>query len=289
MKSEHRHELKTNDLAKSLMTFQDYVKVYGGRVALGFAIVILIIVLIVQRSGKSRAELAKSQDDLAYAANQINLLSHVQVSGNGQVTVHPAAVEQVRRLLQDIRDKASDKKVLAQATLLQGDYAWAMANYPEIPGADTQPSLRPDKDRGDLFKEAKDAYQQVLTQYSDQTLPTVAAHMGLAALAENEFNWDEAKRQYEAIKNMSDASSTCQNLAKGKLIRLEEIRQPILVGEVPDKEIPKPEVILPSTTTPTSTPSITTKLAATTESVVAPTTPKVPTATTRPATTRPAK
>ena len=37
MKSEHRHDLKTNDLAKSLMTFQDYAREYGGRVILGLA------------------------------------------------------------------------------------------------------------------------------------------------------------------------------------------------------------------------------------------------------------
>ena len=60
MKSEHRHELKSNDLAKSLLTFQDYVKVYGGRVFLGLAIVVLIIVLIIQRSGKSQAEAQKN-------------------------------------------------------------------------------------------------------------------------------------------------------------------------------------------------------------------------------------
>src|SRR4051794_2625127 len=90
MKSEHRHDLKTNDLAKSLLTAQDYVKVYGGRVLLGIAIAILIIVLIVQRSGRPQPKALKLQDDLAYANAQIARLEHAQVIGDSQVTVRPA-------------------------------------------------------------------------------------------------------------------------------------------------------------------------------------------------------
>jgi hypothetical protein len=252
MKSEHRHDLKTNDLAKSLLTAQDYVKVYGGRVLLGLAIVILIIVLIVQRSGRAQSEAIKLQDDLAYANAQIARLEHAQVIGDSQVTVRPAEVDQVRRLLQEIREKSSDKKVLAQAALAQGDYSWAMANYPKVPGATTQPTLAPDKPRADLLNDAKDAYSQVVSQYGDQPLAVVRAHFGLAAIAENQANWDEAKRQYEAIAGMADASTYFQNYAKDKIKRLEEIRQPLLVGTVPDKPEPVKPFTPPSVITPTT-------------------------------------
>jgi len=252
MKAEHRHELKTNDLAKSLLTFQDYVKVYGGRVFLGLAIVILIIVLIVQRMGKSRDEAIKMQDDLAYVIGQIDRLSRAQVVGEGQVTMRPAEADQVRRILQEIREKGSDKKILAEATVAQGDYCWALANFPNVPGATTQPSLRPEKPRDDLQKEAKDTYQQVMIQYPDEAQAVIKARFGLGAVAENEGNWDEAKKQYEAIRDNSAASTSYQNLAKAKIMRLEEIRHPLLVGVVPDKpEVPK--ITLPSTTTPSET------------------------------------
>lgn len=255
MKSEHRHDLKSNDLAKSLLTTQDYIKLYGGRVFLGLAIVVLIIVLIIQRSSRSRAEAAKLRDDLAYADSQIDRLTRAQVIGDGQVTVRPAEVDQVRRLLQEIREKASDKKILADAAVAQGDYSWALANYPDVPGAASQPSLRPDKPRDELLKDAKAAYQQVLDQYADQPAAVVKAHFGLAAIAEDESNWDEAKRQYEAVSNMKDASTIDQNYANKRVTLLAEIRQPILVGVVPEKaEKPKP-VSLPSTITPATNSS----------------------------------
>jgi len=125
MKSEHRHDLKTNDLAKSLLTFQDYAREYGGRVILGLVIVILAIVLIMQRTGNSGATQAKARDDLAYVRNQIDRLNHVRVFEDGHPSVRPAEVDSVRKLLQEIRDKASDKSVLAAATV-----AWATTPGP---------------------------------------------------------------------------------------------------------------------------------------------------------------
>jgi tetratricopeptide (TPR) repeat protein len=280
MKSEHRHDLKTNDLAKSLFTFQDYAREYGGRVILGLVIVILAIVLIVQRMGNSGATQLKVRDDLAYARNQIDRLNHVRVSDDGRPTVRPAEVDGVRKILQEIRDKASDKNVLAAAAVAMGDYSWALANYPDLPAAATQPSLKPDKDRADLLKDAQSAYQQVLSEYPDEVLANITARFGLGAVAENQSNWDEAKKQYEAVKAMaSPIADTYKILADARLKELEAIRQPVLVGAVPEKaELPKPPT--PSTTI-TTTP-------ATTQTTPAPTTKA--SATTRPsATTKPTK
>ena len=116
-------------------------------------------------------------------------------------------------------------------------------------------------------------------------MAVIKAHFGLAAIAEDQANWDEAKQHYDAITGMSDASLMFQNLAKAKLERLKEIRQPLLVGIVPEKaEVPKPvdlpSTITPSTTTTTPSTSITTH----------PSVPATHAPTTKPsATTRPAK
>src|SRR5262245_9697730 len=99
MTSEHRHDLTTNDLAKSLLTFQDYVKVYGGRVALGIAIGILLVVLIMQRSSRAKAQALKYQDDLTYCRTQIDHLRNAQADFDGRVSIHPAEVAQVPQML----------------------------------------------------------------------------------------------------------------------------------------------------------------------------------------------
>src|SRR5439155_10724022 len=148
------------------------------------------------------------------------------------------------------------KAVLAAAVVAQGDYAWAMANFPVVPAAATQPSLRPPPDH-DFIKEARNAYQEVLSQYPDQLLPAIAAHFGLAAIAENEGNWDEARRQYEVAKSTAEKMQEFRTVAEGKLKRLEEIRKPLLIGQVPEKmEIPQPPAATTQATTqPTARPT----------------------------------
>ena len=261
MKAEHRHELKTNDLAKSLITFQDYVKVYGGRVALGAAIVILVIVLIMQRVSNSRREALELRDDLAFARSLIDRLSRAQIDRLGRPTVKPADVEQARSLLLKVRENSSDKTLQAEALVEMGNYNWALANYPEAPGAATQPSAKLDKDRGAALSDAKAAYQQVLDGYGDQMMSVVAARFGLAAIAENERAWDDAKKHYEAVKGIEAAPEMYKTLANVKLQRIEEIRQPMLVGEVPDR--PEFPPLLPTTTTTQGTTTQTSTMPAT--------------------------
>jgi hypothetical protein len=281
MKSEHRHELQTNDLSKALMTFPDYVREYGGRAALGLAIVILAIVLIMQRMNHSRTEAVRQRDELAFARSVIQRLENATVTFQGTATFDPTspAVSDAARRLRDIRENASDKAVLAQATLAEGDLAWARANFPDLSAASTQPSTqpvpKPEKDRPELLADAKTAYQEVVSKYPDQRIPATAAHFGLAAVAEDAHNWDEARKEYEAIKNGLDAIDSYKRLADMKLKALDDISKPVLIGQVPEKlELPP----LPTTQSATS---------------VAPTAAATrPTgATTRPAgaTTRPAK
>jgi hypothetical protein len=239
------------------MTFPDYVRVYGAKVLLGLAIVVLVIVLIFNRISNSRAQSAKARDDLAYARSQIERLTHVSVHPDGRVTVRPGEIENVRSLLQQVRNDTSDKNVLAAAAVAQGDYAWGLANYPNLPEAATQPAFRPDRDRGELLKEAQSAWQEVVSNYADKTLSVIAARFGLGALAENESKWDDAKTQYDAVLSLASTDKgygEFKDLAEAKLKRLESLRTPVLVGEVPATvELPKPELPATTTTAPSTT------------------------------------
>ena len=282
MKSEHRHELKTNDLAKSLLTFGDYVKEYGGRVALGVAIVILVAVLINNRIASSRKLAQDLKDDLAYCRSQIDRLTNVSVSF-GRLSVVPEQVKDVRGKLNHILDESSDKQVRAEALVARGDYAWGMATFPELNIPTSQPSLlKPDGERPELLKEARDAYNTVLSDYSDQKIPALSARFGLAAVAEQGRDFAEARKQYEAVRSAQGVPEILVNLADFKLKSLEQIQKPILVGAVPEK----PEIEPLPTSLPTSLPST---RATTTAPATVPATTRAAAPTTRPAgaTTRP--
>jgi hypothetical protein len=255
MKAEHRHELKTNALAKHLLTFPDYIREYGARFALGLAIGIMVIILIFQRINRSSTQAMEARGDLAYARDKIELLSNAQVDFLG-TGVRPADVSGLPKLLRDIKEKTSDKHILAEVLVAQGDYAWAMANLPPPSGATTNPSLKPDKEPGEFLKDAQGAYQAALDQYGDLPMPVAAAHFGLAAVAEQNHDWDTAKKHYEAVKAMGPTADAFKPVAMRKLDRLAEIRQPILIGQVPDKfELPPTPATTQSTTGPTTAAS----------------------------------
>jgi tetratricopeptide (TPR) repeat protein len=260
MKAEHRHELKTNDLSKALITTGDYVKEYGGRVALALAIVIMVVVLVNTRIKRGRESQARLKSNLAFAQAQIDQLEMIGLDPLGVPTAPPSRFDEVRADLDTILDDASDKQVLAQALVARGDLNWALANYPQFPPgspATTRPAYKLEKERSEYLKDAASAYQQVLDRYADQTLPSIVSRFGLATVAEQGRQWEQARAHYEQLAKLPDEHKTFKQLADARLKRLDELGKPILIGQVPDKPelppLPEPDPFdldRPSTTRP---------------------------------------
>lgn len=285
MKAEHRHELKTNDLAKSLITVGDYFRVYGGRVALGIAIVILVIVLIKNRTSANRAERVAQANRMAEAREKVKRLTNIQaliMTGR----VNPAEFKEIAGDIDKIKEKASDKPMRAEVLALEGDYYWAMANFPDIGkfAGDQKVVMPTEAERREYLKQSQQAYQQVVEQFADQQLPAVTAHMGLASIAENNRDWAGAQKNYESVRDMKDVAPVFKNLAEMKLKLLAEIQKPVLVGVVPEKmEFPMDPLTKPaatSTAPTTSTAPVATKPADTKPADA----PKAKDPTTKPAT-----
>jgi len=254
MKAEHRHELKTNDLSKALITTGDYVKEYGGRAALALAIVIMVVILVNTRVKRGRETQARLKSNLAYAHAQVDRLELTGLDPTGVPTAPLTRFDEVRADLDTILDDASDKQVLAQALIAKGDLNWALANYPQFPPnspAATQPKYKLEKDRAQYLKDAADAYQQVLDRYADQALATIVARFSLATVAEQAHQWEQARSHYGQLAKLPDEHKTFKQLAEARLKRLDEISRPMLIGQVPEKEelppLPEPD---PSTTRP---------------------------------------
>ena len=62
----------------------------------------------------------------------------------------------------------------------------------------------------------------------------LAANFGLAAIAEDNHNWDEATKIYNQIKS-SSVEQMYKDLADARLKLLPEIEQPVLVGSLTTK------------------------------------------------------
>jgi tetratricopeptide (TPR) repeat protein len=249
MKAEHRHELKTNDLSKALLTAGDYFREYGGRVALALAIVIMVTILINTRVKRSRENAARLRSELAFVQSKVDQLNFIPTDFTGVPAVSMTEFEEARAILKRVQDDASDDQLIAQALVAEGHLNWALANYPEISPnspATTRSSYKLDKDRTAYLKDAADLYEQVIARFGDQLLSVVNARFGLAAIAEQNRQWDQARTHYETVLKMPDQAKSFKQLAEARVKRLDEISKPVMIGHVPDKPIlpppPEPDV-----------------------------------------------
>jgi hypothetical protein len=250
MKSERRHELKTNTLARGLEGFPDYWREYGNKVML-VIIVFLIAYLAVRYYNDKKAREAQ---DVAASLETI----HTQLGTLDQIDrmymqTDAAALADLRQksrsaandAINTLLNSSKDRNVIARAYLARADVDWKLANMSDPPGATTRPELKIN-DRDSLLNEAKSSFSKVLDPpYSQNALDLFTARMGLAAIAENQGIWDEARKHYQAVIDAAGLPSGFKDVAREHLDHLSGIQKPALL--VPAPEVPTPEPTTQST------------------------------------------
>jgi predicted negative regulator of RcsB-dependent stress response len=220
MKSERRHELETNDLARKIVQAPNYFKTYGGQIALVVVVVVAVALLVNYRIRSKRANLAATQNGVATARDSINRLA----SMNPMAATPREVAARRQQLISDaiqaidtVNERSEDPKYLSKAQVLRGDLYWTAANLMELPGAATQPALAVEPKAEDALTQAEAAYKRVLENYPDQMLACATARFGLAAIAENRGTWDEARKQYESLKGDANLPEGYKKLAESRL------------------------------------------------------------------------
>ncbi len=153
--------------------------------------------------------------------------------------------------LSDVINKADAPAIKARALVVRGDLAWAVANLPELPGAATQPALRLDPPSDVLLGQAADAYSAVLGIDGADKESLAAAHLGLAAVAENKGDWDNAKTQLQSVAGDANGVAVLSAAAKAQLAELPTLAKPIYVAPPTGIDIPA----TPAATQPTTGPA----------------------------------
>jgi len=238
MKAQRRHELKTNTLARGLEGLPGYWREYGSRVLL-FITVVLVAFLVVrfwmQRRQQEQVAVERAGADAFTAIQRLGDLPR-------SYSIGPAAgdfiAQQRQALVQEAESSidtmlsSKDPKVLALAYVARGDLDWKLATLPPVPGAETRPTLGVGRSPEDLLNAAKQAYEKVLEPpLNEQVYASINARLSLAAIAENEHDWDAAKRHYQAIIDdpKLQAYQAYKQYAKERLALLPQIQQPALL------------------------------------------------------------
>jgi hypothetical protein len=243
------------------MQLPDFRRKWAGRAALIIAILLAIAAIIYNRISSAHASTAQAVERLADAAV---VVTEIRTASPG--SIDPIDVRFMNRIksesdrakssLDEIPALTSEPSLLAQAAVLRGDLNLALAQIPRIPGATTQPALELPESRETYSSNADHAYKEVLSKYADQPVYATAAHFGLAALAENKYDWQDAINHYQAIM-ASDASSMFKLAAQNHLKLLDQIRQPALLVPGPTTALitPTTQPAFPSATQPATRPT----------------------------------
>ena len=258
MKAERRHELQTNTLARSIENLPNTWREHGSKIAL-VVIAVLLVVVLVRMWLTNRTEKAnRMAESLSLARSAIAGLRDTVFWSSERTSAAEAKerIDNVRRTvdntLNDVLNEAGDESQQAEAKVLRGDLYYEIAMIGEFPEAATQPSLRPEKKPDELMKTAGDAYKEVLDQAGSLPPALVArARFGLAAIAENQHNWDAALSHYEAIRTGGTLGPAIKDQAQFRISLLKEAQKDRVIGR------PRRASDTQPTTGPTTVPATT--------------------------------
>ena len=242
MKAERRHDLKTNTLARGLEGVPNFWREHGNRLLLVVLVAAIVFLLVRYWNDKKARDAQSVTESLQTAHIELGRLGQLQFElANG---MPPAAIaedrdrtaQQTEQAISTVLNLTKDKRLLANAYLLRGDLNWDLANFPALPGAETQPALDvPNRDG--LLEKSAASYQQSLDPTLAANLDDIFyAHTGLAAIAENQSQWDKAKQQYQAILDAPNMTVGYKDYAKSRIERLPELQSNVLL--VPPPQVP---------------------------------------------------
>lgn len=131
-----------------------------------------------------------------------------------------------------INSSDATERMKADAYLLRGDMYWYLANLPPLPGSESEPSLRLSDSSDLLLQKSSDSYQQVVKDpaLANEHEAIDSAHLGLAAIAENRGNWDEARKELQAVKEDPNAVKVLAEQAGDQLDSLSSLQHPLYVA-----------------------------------------------------------
>jgi hypothetical protein len=235
MKAERRHELQTNSLAAALQNFPQLLQQYGARILLGITLVVLLIVLLQYRARTVEQHELVLQQHLSGARASINEIRQPdpRLPVDRILATRQQLTADTEAAINDVLENSDAAEMRAEALLARGDLYWALATAPVFPTtqpAATQPAGPAQRTPDDLYRSAQAAYEQVLRDYPDATRTGIAALFGLAAVAENQQNWDLAAQRYKEVAQATDLGMY-QQLAEARLRILDRLREPLYIGQ----------------------------------------------------------
>ncbi len=226
MKSDHRHELKTNELADWLMHFPEWAEQNRSTLLAAGAVVIVILGIYVVRLFRGESAATRDQARLTAAVNEL-------ANAKGQAAREPdkfLGFGPVATKLKDFADRVGDRRMAAFALIKHGDALRAEVHYG--PAQTTPDEAAKQIDR------AKQSYTEALQKAEGTPNLAAAAQFGLALCEEESGNLDKAKTMYHEIAKNTDYEGTAARAAAVSRVKtVDEYKSTVVFPPAPPKPV----------------------------------------------------
>jgi type II secretory pathway component PulM len=283
MRSDHRHELKTNELADWIMNLPEWAQENRNTLIAAGAVIVVAAVVYFGVFHRRDALQARNQTYLTTLVAQVPQKISQVASAAQQNRDDSYILVQTEQDLQDFADKSSNNNMAALALIQRGAALRAEVHY--------RPTEISHDDLVTQLGKAQASYQQALDRKPSSPSLAAAAQYGLGLCEEELGNFDKAAALYgEVAQKPEYAGTDAQAAAAYRLKVMGDFKTPVVFEPAPPKPAPAPT---PQASTPTIQIKPSTGGAATVVPVtpatqgttIVPTAPAAPTAAPTPDTT----
>ncbi len=228
MKSDHRHELKTNELADWIMHFPDWAN--ENRTSLIGAAAVILVALLVYFLSFYRQNVVSARNQVrltnlvTQVPQQMNRVANAAMQNSDEsYSLLPAAQD-----LQDFAQKSSNSDMAALALIQRGAALRAEIHYRLAEVSREELATQIGK--------AKESYQQALDRKPSSPSLAAAAQYGLGLCEEELGNFDQAAQIYrEVAEKPQYAGTTGQAEAAYRLKIMDDYKTAVVFQPAPPK------------------------------------------------------
>jgi tetratricopeptide (TPR) repeat protein len=238
MKSEHRHELKTNELAEWIMNFPQWAKENRTTIIYVSALIVAVAAIYIWRGYSKNVVAVQEQLEFTRLITQLPQSKMQILQAQGQGIDYSYKLIQTADNLQDAARGTKNDTIAALALIKRADILRAELLY--------RPGQVDEQNATAQINRAKAGYNEALGKASSNPSLMAAARFGLGLCEEELGNFKQAKQIYNEIVAEPQLEGTVASVqAKQRLETMADYKQ-IVVFRQPAKPAPaETELIQP--------------------------------------------
>ncbi|MDO8303630.1 MAG: hypothetical protein Q7T18_10350 [Sedimentisphaerales bacterium] len=238
MKSEERHELKTNELAEWLANFPEWAKENSGTIAYAAIVIIIVGVVAYLKWYRPAYTISREQIEMSQLAGQVEMGKIQVTSAKNQTQSDPKIFRSIADQLGAIAGQLSQSEYAAFALIKQGEALRAELHYAPADFAADPNAL------AFQINKAKNCYQQAFEKTAANPQLAAMAQLGLGLCEEELGNFEGAQKTYHDIaKNENYAGSVIVSMARERAADMNDYKGTFVFVETPKTQ---PTLMMPT-------------------------------------------